>query len=76
VVVEVLIPQRHAKYPLPDQRPDGVLDQVRISLINKTAGQPIDQSNRFIRPTQQQRPGIRTYRPAVKSRHHPPPLHT
>ena len=46
-----------------------MLDQVRVALIDKTSRQPIDQSDRFIGPTEQQRPGIRTDRPTVKCRY-------
>ena len=39
-------------------------------------GQPIDQSDRLIRPTQQQRTSIRAHRPTVKGRHHPASFYT
>ena len=68
---EVCRPQRHPEHPLPDQRPDRMLNQIWVALIDETAGQPIDQSDRLIHPAEQQRPGIRAHRPAVKSRHHP-----
>ena len=76
MVVEVFIPQRDPKHALPDERPDRMLDQLRIALVDKAARQSIDPSNRFIRAPQQQCSGIRADRPAVKGRHHPAPLNT
>ena len=76
VVVEVFISQRHPKNTLPDQRPDRVFDQLRLALIDKTSRQPIHQSDRLIRAAQQQRPGIRADRAAVKRRYHPAPFNT
>jgi hypothetical protein len=76
MIVEVFIPQRHPKHALPDQRPDRMLDQVRIAPIDKASGQPIDQSNRFIGLAQQQRPGVRADRAAVESRHDTAPFDT
>jgi hypothetical protein len=70
VVIQVFISQRHPEHALPDQCPDRVFDQVRIALIDETPRQPIDQSDRLIRPPEQQRPGIRADRPSVERRHH------
>lgn len=48
MVVKVIISQRNPKDALPNQRPDLVLDQARITGVAKAAGQPIDQSGRRI----------------------------
>jgi hypothetical protein len=52
VIVEILIPQRDAKYPLPDKRCDRVFDELRAPLVVKAARKSIDQPNRTIRCTQ------------------------
>ena len=76
MVVEVLIPQRHPKHALPDECPHRMFDQVRITLIDKPAREPIDQSDRLIRAPQEQRPGIRAHRPTVERRHHTAAFYT
>ena len=53
VIDEVFITQRQRKNPLPDQRPDGVLDQLRRAAVSETLGKPIDQPDRLIRRPQQ-----------------------
>jgi hypothetical protein len=75
VIVQVLIPQRQAEHPLPDQRPDRVFDQVRVTMIGEAFRQAINQTDRLIRSPQQQPPGIRAHRPAIKGRHHPASPH-
>ena len=47
-----------------------VLDLVRLALVNKTLAQSIDQSDRFIGSSQQQRSSIGADRPAIKRRHY------
>ena len=75
VIVEILVPQRHPKHPLPDQRPHRVFDQLRVALIDEAPSQPIDQPDRLIRAPQQQRSGVRAHRPSVEPRHHTATLH-
>jgi hypothetical protein len=53
-----------------------MFNQLRIALVNEASRQPIDQSDRLVRAPQQQRPGIRAHRPAIKGRHHAAPLNT
>ena len=76
VIIKILIPQRDPKHPLPEHRPDRVLDQIGPPMVDEALGQPIDQSDRLIHPPQQQRSGIRAHRPALKRRHHSAPFHT
>lgn len=70
MVVEVFIAQGHGEYALADQRPERVLDQLRIALIDKTLRQPIHQSDRLIGFPKQHRPRIRADRAAIKRRDH------
>jgi hypothetical protein len=71
MIVEVFVSECQPEHALADQRPDCMLDQVRIAPIDKASGQSIDQSDRRIGLAQQQRPGVRADRSSVKGRHHP-----
>jgi hypothetical protein len=53
MVVEVLIPQRDAKYALPDQRCDLVFDQFLAPLVVKAGRKSIYQPDRTIRCSKQ-----------------------
>jgi len=68
VIVEVLVAQRHAKHPLPDQRPDLVFHQRRLPAVPEALGKPSHQPDRPVGRAQQQRSGIRTDRTAVERR--------
>jgi hypothetical protein len=59
VVVEILIPERNPKYPLPDKRCYLVLDQLRALLVVKAGRKSIYQPDRTIRCPEQQRTSIR-----------------
>jgi hypothetical protein len=56
VIVQILVAQRQAKYPLPDQRAHRVLDPIRGALIHNARRQPIHEPDRRIGTPQQQRP--------------------
>jgi hypothetical protein len=68
VVVEVLIAERDAKYPLPDKRCDLVLDQLRTPLVVKAGRETIDQSDRTIRSPEQQPTSVRGNGATIKRR--------
>jgi hypothetical protein len=70
VIDHVFVAQRQRKNPLPDQCPDGVLDQFRRAAVSETFGKPIDQPDRLVRRPQQQGSGIRGHLAAIKRRHH------
>jgi multiple antibiotic resistance protein len=59
MIDHIFIAQCQRKNPLPDQCPDGVLNQFRRAAVGKTLGKPIDQPDRPVRRSQQQGPGIR-----------------
>jgi hypothetical protein len=75
VIVQVLIPQRHPEHTLPHQRSDRVLHQPCLALIPEALTQSVDQPYGLIHPAQQQCPGIRAHRPAIKRHHHPATFH-
>ncbi|MGY4287269.1 hypothetical protein ACVWXO_006489 [Bradyrhizobium sp. LM2.7] len=75
VVVEIFIAERDAKHPLPDQRPDRMLDQVLPAMIAKAIRKAPHQIDCPIRRTQKQRSGIRRHQPAIKGRFHSPAFH-
>jgi hypothetical protein len=52
VIDEVFVAQRQRKNPLPDHRPDSVLDQFRRAAVSETFGKPIDQPDRLVRRPQ------------------------
>jgi hypothetical protein len=66
VVVDVLIVQRKAVDPLLDQRPQLVLDQLRPATVDEPPGKTIQQPDRSVRRSQQQRPGVRADRTPSK----------
>jgi hypothetical protein len=70
VVVQVLIAQRHPEHPLAHQRTHRVLDKQRVAPVNKAVGKPVDQADRPIRCSQQQRTRVRRDRSAVKTGDH------
>ena len=72
VIDQILVAQRQGKDPLPDQRSDRVLDQIRRPAVGETIGKPIDQTNRPVCCPQQQGARIRGHLAAVKSGHHRP----
>jgi hypothetical protein len=74
VVVDVLVAKRQPEHALPDQRRHKVLHQLRAAMIAEAAGKAINQFDRSIRRAEQQRPGIRGDRPAVKPGHHGTPF--
>ena len=76
MIVEIFVAQRQAKDPLSDQRADFMLDQFGPAGVLETLGEAIDQTDRPIRRPQQQRPGVRGHRTAVKTRHHAAAFHT
>ena len=75
VVAQILVAQRDAEHPLPDQRCHLMFDQLRRAGIGKAGGEPVDQPDRPLARTQQQRPGIRGHRPASKIGCHATPFH-
>jgi len=70
MVVQIFITQRQPEHPLAHQRRHFVLDQRLVAAIGEAARKPVNQSDRPIRRSQQQNPGIRRDRPAVKRGHH------
>jgi hypothetical protein len=75
VIVQILIPQRDPEHALADHRPDRMLDQIRPTLVDEAAGQPVNQSDRLIHTPQQQHSGVRTHRPTVEGGHYSAALH-
>jgi hypothetical protein len=75
MVVQVLVAQRDAEYPLPYQRADLMLDQLRAPPIRKAGGKPIHQPERPIRRPQQQRARVAGQRPAVEPRDNAAPFY-
>ena len=66
MVVQVLIAQRQAEYPLTHERRNRMLDQRGIAPINKTARGAFDQLHGLVRAAQQQSPGVRRHRPPAE----------
>jgi hypothetical protein len=73
VVVQILVAERQAEHPLPDQRPQRMHRQERAAMVRETRGEPIRQPDRLVCLPQQQRAGVRRHHPAVEIRHHPAP---
>ena len=71
VIVEVLVAERDPEHPLTDQGRYLMLDQLRSATIDEARGKAIDQPDRPVGRSQQQRPGVRRDRAAIKSRHNP-----
>jgi hypothetical protein len=74
VVVQVLISERDAEYPLPDQRGHRVLDKSAVARVAKAAGQATNQTDRLVRRSQQQPARVRRHRPAVEFGYDGPPF--
>jgi len=74
VIDQIFIAQRQREDPLPDQRTDSVLDQLRRAAVGETLGKPIDEPDRPIRRSQQQGSRIRGDPAAVKPGHYRTPL--
>ena len=68
VVVHVLVAQRDADDPLPDQGRQGVPHLVLPAAIAKARGDPLDQAERAIGVAQQQPAGIGGHGAAVERR--------
>jgi hypothetical protein len=73
VVVEVLITERQAEHPLPDQSLERMHGEERAAMIAEARGKSIDEADRLVRLAQQQSPRVRGHQPAVEIRHNPPP---
>jgi hypothetical protein len=74
VVDQILVAQGQPKHPLTDQAPDGVLDQIGITVIGEAVGKPLDQPDLLIGGAEQHRPGLRSHRAAVKRGDHLAPF--
>jgi len=72
VVVEILIAESDAEYPLADQRRHLVLNRVPAALVVKAPRQSMYQSDCAIRRPQQQSASIRRDRPTVEASHNFP----
>ena len=70
VIDQVLITEGDPKHPLPDQRPDLMLDQLRCPAIRETLSKPLDHPDRPIRRSEQQRTRIRGDLATIKPRHY------
>ena len=73
VVVHVLVTERDADDPLPDQRRKRVHHLVLLALIDEARGHPLDQADRAIGVPQQQPAAVRTHGAGVERRHHTAP---
>jgi hypothetical protein len=73
VVVEVLVAERQAEYPLGDQSLQRVNGEKRAAAVGKASREPIRQSDRLVRLAQQQRPSVGRNHPAIEICHNPPP---
>jgi hypothetical protein len=74
VIDQVLVAQRNTKHALSDQRHHFVLDQLRCSAVRKTLGKPLNQADRPVGRSQQQRTRVRGHPAAVKPGHHGTPF--
>ena len=70
VVDQVLVAERDADNALHDQRGNLMLDQVRTARVGEAGGEALDQPDRPVGAAQQQCPGVRGDRAAVKRGHH------
>jgi hypothetical protein len=73
VIVHVLVAERDADDPLPDQRRQRVHHLVLLAAVLKARRDPLDQPNRTIRMPQQQPAAVRTHGAGVERRHHTAP---
>ena len=74
VVDQVLVAECYAKYALPDEGRDGVLEALGIACVLKAGGEPLDESSRPINGAEQQGPGIRRDRTAIEGCDHRAPF--
>ena len=70
VIDQVFVAKCKAEHPLRHHGLDRVLDLRQRPAVDKTGGEPPDQTDRPIGRTEQQSAGIRGVGPAVKRRHH------
>ena len=70
MIDQILVAQRDAKYALPDQGRNRVLDQILRSAVLETPGKPINQPDRPVARAKQHRAGIRGHLAAVESGNH------
>jgi len=70
VINQIFVAQRNPEHALSDQRPDLMLDQLRCPAIRETLGKPLDQRDRPIRRSEQQRTRIRGDLATIKPRHY------
>ncbi len=75
VVVEIFVTERDAKDPLPDQRPDRMLDQILPAMIAKAIRKAPHHIDRPIGGAQKQRSRIRRHQASIKGRFHSPAFH-
>jgi hypothetical protein len=74
VVAHILIAERDADDPLPDQGRETVHHLILLAVVLKARRDPLDQPNRAIGTPQQQPAGVGGHGPAVERRHHTSPL--
>jgi hypothetical protein len=70
MVDQVLIAERDPDHPLADQRGHRVLDPPPVAPIAEAGREALDQTDRALSATKQQRTRVRGDRPAVKRGHH------
>ena len=75
VVDQVLVAERNAEHPLRHHRGDAVFHQFRNPRVPEARCETFGQPDHSIRPTQKQRPSVRSDRPAIKRRHNCAPFH-
>jgi hypothetical protein len=68
VIVDVLVTERDPEHPLPNQRHDFMLDQIRTARVMEAGGKPFRQLDCTICRPQQQRPGVGRHRTAIEGR--------
>src|SRR5690606_36709907 len=60
VVVHVLVAEREAEDPLPDDLPDIVLDATAVAVVHETLREALDDAPAALDPAEQQHPGVRS----------------
>jgi hypothetical protein len=73
VIVDVLVAERDADDPLPDQGRERVHHLVLLAVIRKAPGDPLDQPDCSISVPQQQRASVGGHGTAIERRHHTAP---
>jgi hypothetical protein len=73
VIIHVLVAERDADDPLPDQGRQRVHHPILLAFIDEARGDPLDQPNRAIGMPEQQPAAVRTHGAAIERRHHPAP---